>query len=70
MFEKTPTYMFKPGVEKRVYLFNKTIKLIAILRDPVHRLLGDYAQVCSLYLNVEMQFLDYRLCSLLLAGSL
>ena len=54
MFEKTPSYMFKAGVEKRVYLFNKTIKLIAILRDPVNRLLSDYAQVCSLYLNVEM----------------
>ena len=70
MFEKTPSYMFKAGVEKRVYLFNKTIKLIAILRDPVNRLLSDYAQVCPLYLNVEMQFLYYRASSLLLAGSL
>ena len=43
--EKTPSYLVRDFVPRRVFLFNPFMKLIAILRNPVSRLLSDYAQV-------------------------
>lgn len=45
--EKTPGYFVKPYVPQRIYKFNKNIKLIFILREPVQRAISDYAQALS-----------------------
>ena len=42
--EKTPGYFPDPEVPKRVYTMNKDIKLVVIFRDPVTRIISDYAQ--------------------------
>ncbi|MBN2867073.1 MAG: sulfotransferase domain-containing protein [Flavobacteriaceae bacterium] len=36
-FEATPMYLYHPNVAKRLYNYNKDLKLIILLRDPVER---------------------------------
>ena len=45
--EKSPTYFLDPLTPKRIREFNRDIKLIVILRDPVTRLISDYTHVTS-----------------------
>ena len=42
--EKTPGYFPNPDVPRRIYKMNKDIKLVVIFREPVSRLISDYAQ--------------------------
>lgn len=49
--EATPAYMFLPGVAERVHHYNPSMRLIAILRNPVERALSHYAMERSR--NVE-----------------
>jgi len=37
IFEATPMYLYHPSVAKRLYDYNKDLKLIVLLRDPVER---------------------------------
>lgn len=48
--EKTPAYFHTPAVPQRVSQFNRNIKLILIVRDPLIRSISDYTQ-----LNVKRQ---------------
>ncbi len=41
--ESSPNYFERPWVPNRIYKFNHTIKLILIVRDPVTRILSEYA---------------------------
>ena len=43
VFEKSPDYFWKPQVPGRVFKFNPNIKLLLIVRDPVHRAISEYA---------------------------
>ena len=43
--EKTPSYFVTHATPGRVKAMNKTVKLILIVREPVTRILSDYAQV-------------------------
>jgi len=43
--EKSPSYMLKEDAPRRLYWIHPTVKIIAILRNPVDRLLSDYMQV-------------------------
>lgn len=43
--EKSPSYYVTPEVPERVWAMNPTVQLILIVRDPVTRLLSDFAQI-------------------------
>jgi len=43
--EKTPAYFVTPTAPERIRAMNASIKLILIVRDPVVRLISDYAQL-------------------------
>lgn len=43
--EKTPAYFVTESAPDRIRAMNQTIKLIVIVRDPVVRLISDYAQL-------------------------
>ena len=43
--EKSPSYFVTPEVPERVWAMNPATKLILIVRDPVVRLLSDFAQI-------------------------
>ncbi|XP_076805361.1 heparan sulfate glucosamine 3-O-sulfotransferase 1-like [Clavelina lepadiformis] len=43
--EKTPSYIWAPDVLERVRSLNPDMKLIAVLRNPVDRLLSDHVQI-------------------------
>ncbi|KAK2703037.1 hypothetical protein QYM36_018432 [Artemia franciscana] len=43
--EKSPSYFITPEAPKRVYKMNSSAKLLLIVRDPVVRLLSDFAQI-------------------------
>lgn len=43
--EKTPAYFVRDKVPQRVYRMSKSVKLIAIVRNPVERAISDYVQV-------------------------
>lgn len=43
--EKTPSYFVMREVPQRVYLMNPSVKLLVVVRDPVTRVISDYAQV-------------------------
>ena len=42
--EKSPSYFITPKVPERVYRMSKSVKLIAIVRDPTRRAISDYTQ--------------------------
>lgn len=42
--EKSPSYFVTSEVPERVYRMSKTVKLIAIVRDPTRRAISDYTQ--------------------------
>lgn len=42
--EKSPSYFVASEVPERVYRMSKTVKLIAIVRDPTRRAISDYTQ--------------------------
>lgn len=42
--EKSPSYFITSKVPERVYRMSKTVKLIAIVRDPARRAISDYTQ--------------------------
>ena len=46
--EKTPRYFTEEVVPERIYRMNSSIKLLLIVRNPVDRLLSDYAQLRDL----------------------
>jgi hypothetical protein len=43
--EKSPSYYVTPEVPERVYAMNPHVQLVLIVRDPVTRLLSDFAQI-------------------------
>lgn len=45
--EKTPAYFITDSVPHRIHSMNSSIKLILIVRDPVTRLISDYAQLAE-----------------------
>uniref|UniRef100_A0AC35U676 Sulfotransfer_1 domain-containing protein n=1 Tax=Rhabditophanes sp. KR3021 TaxID=114890 RepID=A0AC35U676_9BILA len=45
VIEKTPGYFTSKFAPKRIYQFDKTIKLIIILRNPIQRIISDFTQV-------------------------
>ena len=45
--EKTPSYFVTPTVPKRMSMVSRNLKLILIVRDPVTRLISDYAQLLT-----------------------
>lgn len=47
VIEKTPAYYVTESVPERIYAMNASIKIILIVRDPVTRLISDYAQLAS-----------------------
>jgi len=44
-YEKTPKYMVIPEVPGRIYAMNNTVKLIAIVCNPVNRAFSDFTHV-------------------------
>lgn len=42
--EKTPSYWVTRLAPKRVYAMNPSVKLLAVVRDPVTRAVSDYTQ--------------------------
>lgn len=45
--EKSPAYFVTDSVPRRIYTMNASTKLIVIVRDPVTRLISDYAQLAA-----------------------
>lgn len=45
--EKTPSYWVTRNAPKRVHSMNPSMKLLAVVRDPVTRAISDYAQSAS-----------------------
>lgn len=45
--EKSPAYFITESVPQRIHAMNSSIKLIIIVRDPVTRLISDYAQLAA-----------------------
>ncbi|GFU42333.1 heparan sulfate glucosamine 3-O-sulfotransferase 5 [Trichonephila clavipes] len=45
--EKSPAYFITPSVPARIRQMNPSVKLLLIVRDPVTRLISDYAQLAS-----------------------
>ncbi len=55
--EKSPSYFVTEGVPTRVYNMSRRVLLILVVRDPVTRLISDYAQILE---NHREKSLDYR----------
>ncbi|XP_026324976.1 heparan sulfate glucosamine 3-O-sulfotransferase 3B1 [Hyposmocoma kahamanoa] len=45
--EKTPSYWVTRSAPRRVYAMNHSVKLLAVVRDPVTRAISDYTQSAS-----------------------
>ena len=45
--EKSPAYFVTEAAIARIHAMNSSIKLIVIVRDPVTRLISDYAQLAA-----------------------
>src|SRR6218665_1543010 len=55
VIEKTPAYFVTDSVPERIYSMNPHMKIILIVRDPVTRLISDYAQLASNKALKELQ---------------
>lgn len=51
--EKTPSYWVTRSAPRRVYEMNPTVKLLAVVRDPVTRAISDYTQSARFVWNSE-----------------
>ena len=58
--EKTPRYFNTPTVPSRVFTFNKAIKLLIIVRDPVTRLISDYTQLLHNHVEKNLNFVSFE----------
>lgn len=45
--EKSPAYFITPSVPARIFNMDSSVKLLLIVREPVTRLISDYAQLAS-----------------------
>ena len=65
-YEKTPKYMVIPEVPGRIYAMNNTVKLIAIVCNPVNRAFSDFTHVVksgyfkSVRINPETSSLPWK----------
>lgn len=66
-FEKTPEYIYYPEVPKRIFDYNKNIKLIVLLRDPVKRAYSGWNHYRKYY-NNENEFSKQWLIDSLSSG--
>ena len=55
-YEKTPKYMVIPEVPERIFAMNNTIKLIAIVCNPVNRAFSDYTHVVKSHYFKKVRF--------------
>jgi hypothetical protein len=46
-YEATPEYLYYPGAAERIFKYDREMKLIAILRDPVERAFSSWNMYCS-----------------------
>ena len=60
VIEKTPAYFITEYVPERIYAMNSTIKIILIVRDPVTRVISDYAQLVSNRIEKKEQKLQQQ----------
>ena len=58
--EKTPSYFVTPTVPFRVFSFNKDIKLLLIVREPVTRLISDYTQLLHNHVAKNLTFMSFE----------
>ena len=58
--EKTPSYFVTSKVPSRVFEFNKNIKLLLIVRDPVTRLISDYTQLLHNHVTKNLTFISFE----------
>ncbi|KAL1231928.1 Heparan sulfate glucosamine 3-O-sulfotransferase 3B1 [Trichinella spiralis] len=62
IIEKTPRYFISPEAPTKIRSMNQKMKLIVVFRDPVTRLLSEYAQIASKRPGLpsfeQMAFLD------------
>lgn len=60
VIEKTPAYFSTEGVPERIYAMNASVKLLLVVRDPVTRLISDYAQLASNRAAKEMRIESFE----------
>ena len=58
--EKSPSYFFTRKVHSRVFRFNKDIKLLLIVREPVTRLISDYTQLLHKHVADNFTFMSFE----------
>jgi len=53
IFEATPSYLYRNWCAERIYKYNKNIKLIAVLREPVDRAFSAWNMARQVYFSNE-----------------
>ena len=64
--EKSPAYFVTESAPSRIHAMNSSIKLILIVRDPVIRLISDYAQLAENRMKKSLKVVSFE--DLVLAG--
>ena len=63
--EKSPSYYVTPEVPERVYAMNPHVQLVLIVRDPVTRLLSDFAQIEASRAAQNLPNRRFQVCQLI-----
>ncbi|CAG2177945.1 unnamed protein product [Oppiella nova] len=58
--EKSPAYFITESVPQRIHTMNASTKLIVIVRDPVTRLISDYAQLAANKAKKDRQMASFE----------
>ncbi|XP_040575665.1 heparan sulfate glucosamine 3-O-sulfotransferase 5 [Lepeophtheirus salmonis] len=58
--EKTPSYFVTEVAPERVRSMNKSIRLLLIVRDPVTRLVSDYAQILDNHRSKNLKYFKFE----------
>eukprot|EP00096_Caligus_rogercresseyi_P005207 TRINITY_DN20233_c0_g1_i1.p1 TRINITY_DN20233_c0_g1~~TRINITY_DN20233_c0_g1_i1.p1 ORF type:complete len:240 (-),score=49.95 TRINITY_DN20233_c0_g1_i1:175-894(-) len=67
--EKTPSYFVTASAPERVFSMNKSIRLLLIVRDPVTRLISDYAQILDNHRSKNLSYSKFESLALRPDGS-
>ena len=68
--EKSPSYLRRAEVAKRVFNWNPKVKMIIIIRDPINRAISNYAHYLSTKLHLRYNSTVYDNASKLFDDSI
>jgi hypothetical protein len=57
--DATPTYLWWPRAVERIHAYNPQMKMIAVFRDPIERLVSQWVMLATRYTDIDLDWPDF-----------